>query len=84
MPTLTHTPVFTPEPALAQHAPAVPWRRPPIGPLLPVTGANVEVPLVDGRLVRYANLDYAASAPALEAVSDLVARALPYFSSVHR
>jgi selenocysteine lyase/cysteine desulfurase len=66
-------------------APArTPIGRLPIGPLLPVAGANVQVPLIDGRLVRYANLDYAASAPALQAVSDLVTQALPYYSSVHR
>ncbi|WP_131740413.1 aminotransferase class V-fold PLP-dependent enzyme [Actinomadura roseirufa] len=49
-----------------------------------IVGAGVPVPLDDGRHVPYANLDYAASAPCLEAVQDAVTRALPYYSSVHR
>jgi selenocysteine lyase/cysteine desulfurase len=55
-----------------------------VRPLLPVVGADLPVPLVDGRTVRYANLDYAASAPALQHVADHVAQVLPYYSSVHR
>ncbi|MFP5346117.1 MAG: aminotransferase class V-fold PLP-dependent enzyme [Actinomycetes bacterium] len=53
-------------------------------PLLPVAGADLPVPLVDGRVVPYANLDYAASAPALECVAQHVAQVLPYYASVHR
>ena len=49
-----------------------------------VVGADAPVPLDDGRRVPYANLDYAASAPCLEAVHEAVTRALPYYSSVHR
>jgi selenocysteine lyase/cysteine desulfurase len=49
-----------------------------------VSGADLDVPLLDGRTVRYANFDYAASAPALEAVTDAVRNALPYYASVHR
>ncbi|MWA04795.1 aminotransferase class V-fold PLP-dependent enzyme [Actinomadura sp. LD22] len=49
-----------------------------------VVGADAPVPLDDGRQVPYANLDYAASAPCLEAVHEAVTRALPYYSSVHR
>ncbi|GLW65431.1 aminotransferase [Actinomadura rubrobrunea] len=49
-----------------------------------VVGADVPVPLEDGRRVPYANFDYAASAPCLEAVQEAVTRALPYYSSVHR
>ncbi|MFA1538303.1 aminotransferase class V-fold PLP-dependent enzyme [Actinomadura sp. DLS-62] len=49
-----------------------------------VIGADVPVPLRDGRHVPYANFDYAASAPCLEAVHEAVTRALPYYSSVHR
>ena len=52
--------------------------------LLPVVGAGLPVPLVTGTAVPYANLDYAASAPALRAVAELVATALPYYASVHR
>ena len=83
MPTLTYAPATRPA-LTSQPAPPARTGRQPIGPLLPVAGADVQVPLVDGRLVRYANLDYAASAPALLAVSDLVSQALPYYSSVHR
>ncbi|WP_233157916.1 aminotransferase class V-fold PLP-dependent enzyme [Actinokineospora bangkokensis] len=50
----------------------------------PVVGARLEVPLVDGTRVRYANLDHAASAPALEAVRDAVDELLPWYASVHR
>ncbi|NKZ02907.1 aminotransferase class V-fold PLP-dependent enzyme [Actinomadura latina] len=49
-----------------------------------IVGADVPVPLRDGGHVPYANFDYAASAPCLEAVQEAVARALPYYSSVHR
>ncbi len=55
-----------------------------IQPLLPVVGADVEVPVVIGPPVRYANLDIAASAPALSAVSERVGQALPWYASVHR
>ncbi|YCK33627.1 aminotransferase class V-fold PLP-dependent enzyme [Actinomadura sp. ATCC 39365] len=55
------------------------------GRLIPaVLGADLEVPVKGGRLVSYANLDYAASAPCLEPVSAAVAAALPAYSSVHR
>lgn len=58
---------------------------PPITrPALRVVGEGVPVPLADGRTVPYANLDYAASAPCLEAVRDALDAALPYYSSVHR
>ncbi|WP_038951829.1 aminotransferase class V-fold PLP-dependent enzyme [Aeromicrobium massiliense] len=53
-------------------------------PLLSVVGADVDVPLLDGRRVRHVNLDHAASAPALESVAERVAAALPYYASVHR
>ena len=52
--------------------------------LLPVVGAGLPVPLVTGAPVPYANLDYAASAPALRAVAEHLATALPYYASVHR
>jgi selenocysteine lyase/cysteine desulfurase len=54
------------------------------GPLADVVGAGLQVPLVTGRAVRYVNLDYAASAPALRAVADQVTGLLPLYSSVHR
>jgi selenocysteine lyase/cysteine desulfurase len=55
-----------------------------IPPLLPVVGSSLRVPLVGGREVQYAHLDYAASAPALVEVAAGVAEALPYYASVHR
>ena len=42
------------------------------------------VPVVSGQRVRYVNLDYAASAPALRPVADLVGQVLPLYASVHR
>jgi selenocysteine lyase/cysteine desulfurase len=58
----------------------------PSGPaaLLPVVGAETTVPLVDGRSRTYANLDVAASAPALRRVADRVTEVLPLYASVHR
>ncbi|MET1037893.1 MAG: aminotransferase class V-fold PLP-dependent enzyme [Aeromicrobium sp.] len=53
-------------------------------PLLPLVGADVTIPLVDGRSVRHVNLDGAASAPALVAVAERVTAALPWYASVHR
>jgi selenocysteine lyase/cysteine desulfurase len=54
-------------------------------PALPrVVGGDLQVPLVTGECVRYANLDLAASAPALTAVADHVTALLPYYASVHR
>lgn len=55
-----------------------------VGALLPVLGDELRVPLVTGATVPYANLDIAASAPALRSVADRVAALLPYYSSVHR
>ena len=52
--------------------------------LLPVVGAGLPVPLVTGASVPYANLDYAASAPALRVVAEHLATCLPYYASVHR
>ncbi|GAB3730488.1 aminotransferase class V-fold PLP-dependent enzyme [Nocardiopsis nanhaiensis] len=42
------------------------------------------VPLVTGEYVDYANFDYAASAPCLTSVADVLSAALPYYASVHR
>ena len=47
-------------------------------------GAGTQVPLVTGGRAEYANLDLAASAPALEAVAAHVTDVLPLLSSVHR
>lgn len=54
------------------------------GPLAALVGADQQVPLATGGAVRYANLDIAASAPALQSVVDRVAELLPFYSSVHR
>lgn len=56
--------------------------RRPTAALLPTLG--VQVPLVTGGSVDYANLDVAASAPALASVAAAVAEALPGYASVHR
>jgi selenocysteine lyase/cysteine desulfurase len=52
--------------------------------LLRLVGADTEVPLVTGGTRRYINLDYAASAPALQSVHDAVEELLGWYSSVHR
>src|SRR5918997_6821122 len=52
--------------------------------LLRLVGAEVDVPLVTGESRRYVNLDYAASAPALQTVHDGVEELLSWYSSVHR
>ncbi|GAB2462155.1 aminotransferase class V-fold PLP-dependent enzyme [Xylanimonas ulmi] len=73
---------------VTDHRPAAgavpPARVDDLAPVLPVVGADTLVPLVDGREAPYANLDVAASAPALEAVAAHVARVLPLYASVHR
>ena len=70
----------TPGPAIGHELTSEPPRAAP----LDVVGAGLRVPLVTGERVPYANLDYAASAPALTAVRDAVDAALPWYSSVHR
>jgi selenocysteine lyase/cysteine desulfurase len=55
-----------------------------IAPLAEISGSHLEVPLVTGERTRYANLDYAASAPALRTVTERVSEFLPLYSSVHR
>lgn len=49
-----------------------------------VVGMRTQVPLFDGRRVRYVNLDSAASTPALVRVRRAVENFLPWYSSVHR
>ena len=49
-----------------------------------IVGLNRQVPLLDGRLVPYVNLDNAASTPPFRDVVEAVDRFLPYYSSVHR
>ena len=49
-----------------------------------IVGIDEKVPLLDGSLATYVNLDNAASTPALSDVLDAVDRFMPYYSSVHR
>lgn len=56
----------------------------PAAPLLPVVGDGLTVPLLGGGTARYVNLDYAATAPAAQAVAERVAHVLPFAGSVHR
>src|ERR1017187_6925406 len=53
-------------------------------PLVPLAGAGQCVPLVQGGQSRYVNLDYAASAPALQPVAERVTELLQLYASVHR
>lgn len=55
-----------------------------VAPLAEVVGAEETVPTVSGAQVRYANFDYAASAPALASVAAAVTKALGQYASVHR
>src|SRR5207248_5884886 len=49
-----------------------------------IVGARTKVPLFNGELVRYVNLDSAASTPAMIKVRRAVEAFLPWYSSVHR
>jgi selenocysteine lyase/cysteine desulfurase len=49
-----------------------------------IVGIDQKVPLLDGNLVPYINLDNAASTPAFRDVAEAIERFLPYYSSVHR
>jgi selenocysteine lyase/cysteine desulfurase len=49
-----------------------------------VLGLDRKVPVLDGRLMPYINLDNAATTPPLRDVVETVERFLPYYSSVHR
>jgi cysteine desulfurase / selenocysteine lyase len=47
-------------------------------------GVDYPVPVLDGQLVPYVNLDNAASTPALRSVVETVEEFLPFYASVHR
>jgi selenocysteine lyase/cysteine desulfurase len=51
---------------------------------LRLVGADTAVPILPSGSRRYVNLDYAASAPALERVAQAVTATLEWYSSVHR
>ncbi|WP_024476753.1 aminotransferase class V-fold PLP-dependent enzyme, partial [Arthrobacter sp. CAL618] len=55
-----------------------------VNQLAKVVGDDLLVPLLGGSEVRYVNLDYAASAPALVEVLDFVNTVIPFYASVHR
>lgn len=70
--------------SVALLAPTAPRGTDGPAPVPGVVGDDLVVPLVDGRRVRYADLDSAASTPPLEPVAAHVAEVLPYYGSVHR
>ena len=51
---------------------------------LDIVGDDLKVDLPTGETVRFAHLDYAASAPCVRAAADAVAGLLPRYGSVHR
>ncbi|WP_394554391.1 aminotransferase class V-fold PLP-dependent enzyme [Agromyces sp. MMS24-JH15] len=65
-------------------APAIAAERTEVRPLAVLADAGLEVPVLGGGRMRHANLDLAASAPALGVVAERVAGLLPWYSSVHR
>lgn len=56
----------------------------PHAPGLDIVGQDALVPLVGGGEIAYANLDHAASAPALRVVHEAVERSIAGYASVHR
>lgn len=76
-----HAPVLSDSDVLS---PDGPCSQPLIAPLAEVVGAGGRAPIANGCDVAYANLDYAASAPALRAVADAVGASLHQYASVHR
>ncbi len=49
-----------------------------------IHGIDAMVPLLNGRTVRYVNLDNAASTPPMKSVVRAISELAPYYSSVHR
>jgi selenocysteine lyase/cysteine desulfurase len=49
-----------------------------------ILGVEQEVPLLDGTLVPYVNLDNAASTPPLKQVMEAIQQFMPHYSSIHR
>ena len=85
MTTATVSPNAAVQPIQAEAAAPYDARRDTAGrPLAAVTGAEIQAPLISGGHVRYANLDYGASAPALSVVSAYLNEILPFYASVHR
>ena len=85
MTTATVSPNAATQPIQVEAAALFDARRAVAGrPLAAVTGAEIQAPLISGGHVRYANLDYGASAPALSVVSAYLNEILPFYASVHR
>ncbi|MGF3024150.1 aminotransferase class V-fold PLP-dependent enzyme [Methylobacterium aquaticum] len=57
---------------------------PPVALRERIVGIDQRVPVLDGSLRRYVNLDNAASTPALRDVLDTVNRFMEWYASVHR
>ncbi len=76
------TGVLPEEPALP--APTTSAINGPHAPGLDVVGRGATVPLLNGTEAEYANLDHAASAPALRVVKDAVDAVIERYASVHR
>lgn len=53
-------------------------------PLAQLSDAMTDVPLVDGTTTRFVNFDYAASAPPLASVHQVVTNTLAHYASIHR
>lgn len=49
-----------------------------------IVGLDEQVPLLDGTLAPYVNLDNAASTPSLKQVLEAINKFMPFYSSVHR
>jgi selenocysteine lyase/cysteine desulfurase len=57
---------------------------PRLGPHERIVGIDRRVPVLDGSMLRYINLDNAASTPVLREVLDTVNRFMDWYASVHR
>src|ERR1700683_4165546 len=55
-----------------------------VGPLAELADAVTQIPLVDGTSTRFVNFDYAASAPPLASVHQVVTTTLAHYASIHR
>jgi selenocysteine lyase/cysteine desulfurase len=53
-------------------------------PLVELVGADIRVPLADGRQAPFVNLDIAAAAPCFASARDAVNEILPWYASVRR
>jgi selenocysteine lyase/cysteine desulfurase len=73
--------ILEPATTTAQRSPVA---RLTTGTIPTTVGADLLVPLADGRVTDYANFDHGASAPCLESVRRAVEAALPSYASVHR